>query len=153
MESIIAGSASELLDSGYLVVSSLLLVITLLCVATVVLYRDKKENDLMLREMQLSDGGWGWFSGFGERSYPHTTGVVVHGLQLATQNDVAIVPGVLENGIAWLSRYQAEQVQKLKNALVCGVDLGAGQHVCDTSACGALLAAKRFAYWRPRRAR
>ena len=75
-----------------------------------------KQGVTKLTNMQLSDGGWGWFSGFGERSYPHTTAVVVHGLQLATQNDVAIVPGVLENGSAWLRRYQAEQVQKLQNA-------------------------------------
>src|SRR5262249_2714098 len=26
-----------------------------------------------LAGMQLSDGGWGWFSGFGEHSWPHTT--------------------------------------------------------------------------------
>ena len=77
-----------------------------------------KEGVTQLTNMQLSDGGWGWFSGFGERSYPHTTAVVVHGLQLAMQNDVAIVPGVLENGIGWLSRYQAEQVQMLKYALL-----------------------------------
>jgi uncharacterized protein YfaS (alpha-2-macroglobulin family) len=79
------------------------------------LERMVKEGVTKLTNMQLGDGGWGWFSGFGERSYPHTTAVVVHGLQLATQNDVALVPGVLENGIAWLSRYQAEEVQKLKN--------------------------------------
>lgn len=79
------------------------------------LERMVKEGVTKLTNMQLGDGGWGWFSGVGERSYPHTTAVVVHGLQLATQNDVAIVPGVLENGIAWLSRYQAEEVQKLKN--------------------------------------
>ena len=35
-----------------------------------------------LTEMQLSDGGWGWFSGWRERSAPHTTAVVVHGLQV-----------------------------------------------------------------------
>ncbi|MCI0492526.1 MAG: MG2 domain-containing protein, partial [Planctomycetes bacterium] len=48
-----------------------------------------------LSEMQLSDGGWGWFTGWGEHSTPHTTAVVVHGLQIAKQNDVALVPGVL----------------------------------------------------------
>ena len=69
-----------------------------------------------LTNMQLSDGGWGWFSGWGEHSYPHTTAVVVHGLQIAQQNDVAMVPGVLEAGVAWLERYQAQEVQKLKNA-------------------------------------
>ena len=78
------------------------------------LERMVKEGVTKLTNMQLIDGGWGWFSGFGERSYPHTTAVVVHGLQLATQNDVAIVPGVLENGTTWLARYQAEQVEKLK---------------------------------------
>ena len=68
-----------------------------------------------LTEMQVSDGGWGWFSGWGEHSYPHTTAVVVHGLQLARENDVAIVPGVMERGIEWLKRYQAEEVRRLKN--------------------------------------
>jgi uncharacterized protein YfaS (alpha-2-macroglobulin family) len=62
-----------------------------------------------LGSMQCSDGGWGWFSGWGEQSYPHTTAVVVHGLQVARENDVALVPGVLERGVAWLKRYQAEQ--------------------------------------------
>ena len=71
-----------------------------------------------LTEMQLSDGGWGWFSGWGERSYPHTTAYVVHGLQIAEQNDVALVPGMLERGVQWLTRYQDEQVRKLQNALV-----------------------------------
>ncbi|MEE8452661.1 MAG: MG2 domain-containing protein, partial [Thermoguttaceae bacterium] len=71
-----------------------------------------------LTEMQLSDGGWGWFSGWGERSYPHTTAYVVHGLQTARQNDVAIEADVLDRGVAWLKRYQNEQVRKLNNALV-----------------------------------
>ncbi|MEX2176034.1 MAG: MG2 domain-containing protein [Pirellulaceae bacterium] len=74
-----------------------------------------KEGVKALTEQQLSDGGWGWFSGVGERSYPHTTAIVVHGLQLAQANDVALVPGVLENGLEWLKRYQAEQLQWLKN--------------------------------------
>ena len=68
-----------------------------------------------LTEMQVSDGGWGWFSGWGEHSWPHTTAVVVHGLQIARENDVAIVPGVMERGIEWLRRYQASEVQRLKN--------------------------------------
>ncbi len=68
-----------------------------------------------LTEMQLGDGGWGWFSGFNERSTPHTTAVVVHGLQIAVQNEVALVPGVLDRGIAWLANYQAEQVRLIEN--------------------------------------
>ncbi len=70
-----------------------------------------------LGEMQLIDGGWGWFSGWGERSYPHTTAYVVHGLQIAKHNDVALLPGMLEKGVAWLKRYQDKQVQRLENAL------------------------------------
>ena len=74
-----------------------------------------KEGLERLTSMQCSDGGWGWFSGWGERSWPHTTAVVVHGLQVAKANDIAIVPGVLEKGIEWLKRYQDEQVVLIKN--------------------------------------
>jgi hypothetical protein len=69
-----------------------------------------------LQDMQCGDGGWGWFSGWGEHSYPHTTAVVVHGLQLARDNGVAIVPGVIERGIEWLQNYQTEQVRMINNA-------------------------------------
>ena len=74
-----------------------------------------KEGVKALTEQQLSDGGWGWFSGAGEHSWPHTTAIVVHGLQIAKANDVALVPGVLERGLEWLKRYQAEQLVRLKN--------------------------------------
>src|SRR3712207_359097 len=47
-----------------------------------------------------------------------TTAVVVHGLQVARQNGMAIVPGIIERGVEWLKKYQDEQVQLLKNALV-----------------------------------
>jgi uncharacterized protein YfaS (alpha-2-macroglobulin family) len=69
-----------------------------------------------LAGMQCSDGGWGWFSGFGEQSWPHTTSVVVHGLLLAKDNNVALPQGMLERGLAWLKIYQAEQAQRLRNA-------------------------------------
>ena len=69
-----------------------------------------------LAAMQLSDGGWGWFSGWGERSYPHTTAVVVHGLQIARNNNIAISPDLLRRGVDWLQRYQDQQVTRLKNA-------------------------------------
>jgi uncharacterized protein YfaS (alpha-2-macroglobulin family) len=69
-----------------------------------------------LLNMQCSDGGWGWFSGWGEHSWPHTTAVVVHGLQLAKANGAAVPPGVIERGVAWLQNYQATQVQMLRNA-------------------------------------
>ncbi|MGO9599362.1 MAG: alpha-2-macroglobulin family protein [Isosphaeraceae bacterium] len=69
-----------------------------------------------LADMQLSDGGWGWFSGYREVPSPHTTALVVHGLQLARQNDVTLPQGMLERGTAWLSSYQDRQVQLLHNA-------------------------------------
>ncbi|MFZ5830538.1 MAG: alpha-2-macroglobulin family protein [Planctomycetota bacterium] len=75
-----------------------------------------KDGVERLTAMQCSDGGWGWFSGWGERSTPHLTALVVHGLQVARENDVALVPGVLERGVQWLTRYQNEQVELLKRA-------------------------------------
>ncbi|MFH0924913.1 MAG: alpha-2-macroglobulin family protein [bacterium] len=75
-----------------------------------------KEGIRKLTNMQCTDGGWGWFSGWGEKSYPHTTALVVHGLQLARENDVALTSGILERGLEWLKNYQREQIQKLKNA-------------------------------------
>jgi len=74
-----------------------------------------KANVDRLTEMQLSDGGWGWFSGWGERSTAHTTATVVRGLLIARDNDVAVVPVVLENGLAWLRTYQAAELKALDN--------------------------------------
>ncbi len=67
-----------------------------------------------LTEMQLSDGGWGWFSGYGEHSSPHLTAQVVHGLTVAQQNDVPILPDVLQRGVEWLKVYQAGELAKLR---------------------------------------
>ncbi|MGD2184469.1 MAG: MG2 domain-containing protein [Desulfobacterales bacterium] len=66
-----------------------------------------------LAAMQLSDGGWGWFSGYGERSYPHTTALVVHGLQIARENGVTIPANVIESGVQWLKDYQAREIDRL----------------------------------------
>lgn len=69
-----------------------------------------------ITEMQLSDGGWGWLSGYGERSSAHITAQIVHGLQLAQQNGLAIVPDVMTRGTDWLANWQNQQVTLLKNA-------------------------------------
>ncbi len=66
-----------------------------------------------LSSMQNRDGGWGWFGGFGERSFAHTTVVVVRGLLVARENGAAIVPGILEDGLGWLRRYEEEQLRRL----------------------------------------
>ena len=59
-----------------------------------------KDGIKALQNMQLADGGWGWFSGFGEFSYPHTTAIVVHGLQLARDHKVVLPANMLERGVA-----------------------------------------------------
>jgi uncharacterized protein YfaS (alpha-2-macroglobulin family) len=66
-----------------------------------------------LADMQLADGGWGWFSGYGEKSYPHTTAYVVHGLQIARSNGVELPAGMLEGGLQWLDNYQRNEIQRL----------------------------------------
>ena len=68
-----------------------------------------------LREMQLSDGGWGWFSGWGEHSYPHTTAVVVHGLLIAKKNGAKVDDGMLDMGVTWLKNYEAEETKRIRN--------------------------------------
>ena len=84
---------------------------------------DDKELDKMVKDgvqrltdMQNSDGGWGWFSGYNERSYPHTTAVVVRGLVIAQRNGAAVIPDTIERGKAWLISYQDREIQKLQNA-------------------------------------
>jgi len=70
-----------------------------------------------LTSMQCGDGGWGWFSGWGERSYPHTTAYVVHGLQTARNCGVGGVnQSVLDRGVQWLRNYQEQQLAALRNA-------------------------------------
>ena len=67
-----------------------------------------------LTNMQLSDGGWGWFSGYGERSTAHLTSLVVHGLTVAQKNDVPVLPDVITRGVTWLKDYQAKELGKLR---------------------------------------
>ncbi len=67
-----------------------------------------------LMSMQNNDGGWGWFSGYGEESYPHTTAVVVHGLLVAKANGAEIPDAMLNSGIAWLMAYERKQVAALQ---------------------------------------
>lgn len=75
-----------------------------------------KDGVNRLTNMQNGDGGWGWFSGTGEESFPHTTALVIHGLQIARENDIALVPGVMERGIEWLKTYQKRQIYLLNRA-------------------------------------
>ena len=67
-----------------------------------------------LMSMQNSDGGWGWFSGYHESSYPHTTAVVVHGLIVAKANGAEIPQRMLDAGVGWLMAYERKQVAGLQ---------------------------------------
>ena len=67
-----------------------------------------------LMSMQNSDGGWGWFSGYGETSYPHTTAVVVHGLLVAKSNGAVIPDPMLNAGVNWLMAYERKQTAALQ---------------------------------------
>ncbi|MGN6133851.1 MAG: alpha-2-macroglobulin family protein, partial [Aureliella sp.] len=69
-----------------------------------------------LADMQNGDGGWGWFSGPYDHSSPHMTATVVRGLWLAQENGAAIVPDVLQRGLAWLEQHQNTQLEMLNNA-------------------------------------
>ncbi len=69
-----------------------------------------KKGVQRLTDMQLSDGGWGWFSGWGEQSTPHTTATVVHGLQVAKANKIALVHGILDRGVMWLRTHQEKRL-------------------------------------------
>ncbi|MHB9026812.1 MAG: alpha-2-macroglobulin family protein [Armatimonadota bacterium] len=67
-----------------------------------------------LASFQCGDGGWGWFSGWGERSWPHTTALVVHGLQITRANGVSVPTDMVKRGVDWLKGYQAEELRRLK---------------------------------------
>ncbi|MEZ6121911.1 MAG: alpha-2-macroglobulin family protein [Planctomycetaceae bacterium] len=67
-----------------------------------------------LTEKQLSDGGWGWFSGYGEHSSAHMTAQIVHGLNIAKKNGVPVLDDVLQRGVQWLQNSQAEALKELK---------------------------------------
>ncbi|MDR0361467.1 MAG: alpha-2-macroglobulin [Planctomycetota bacterium] len=67
-----------------------------------------------LLTMQNADGGWGWFSGTSERSWPHTTAVVVYGLLKARENGASVPDRAIVDGIAWLRDRQDREVDALK---------------------------------------
>jgi len=67
-----------------------------------------------LASMQCQDGGWGWFSGYGEYSSPHTTAVVVHGLQQARANDMEVPDDMIARAVQWLTNDQNRRVAELQ---------------------------------------
>jgi alpha-2-macroglobulin len=70
-----------------------------------------------LGDMQLADGGWGWFSGSGEIPSAHLTALVVHGLQVAQINGLKPPDGrILQRGVEWLTDYQARQTRLIDHS-------------------------------------
>ncbi|MGI5832528.1 MAG: alpha-2-macroglobulin family protein [Thermoguttaceae bacterium] len=64
-----------------------------------------EEGIARLKELQCSDGGWGWFGGWGEHSDPHLTALVTDGLFLAGEGGVDVPEQILRGGIEWLRKY------------------------------------------------
>ena len=67
-----------------------------------------------LAAMRCADGGWGWFSGWGEISLPHLTAQIVHGLLLARKCGIEVPSDLLQPGINWLVRYQRRELECLR---------------------------------------
>ncbi len=68
----------------------------------------------MILSMVNSDGGWGWFSGHRERSYPDTTAFVLDALLTAKKNGADIPNNILKGGTDWLYAYAEERIEKIK---------------------------------------
>ncbi|MCK4983623.1 MAG: hypothetical protein KAS17_11905, partial [Victivallaceae bacterium] len=60
--------------------------------------------------MQNSDGGWGWFSGFYERSGVYTTDRTVRALLFVKDVDKKM----LSRGVAWLKIWQERRIKLIK---------------------------------------
>lgn len=75
-----------------------------------------KSNLKMIGAMQNADGGWGWFSGYAEQSYPDTTCCVVDAL-LAIREPApdGFDAEVLARGIDWLVRFQRDRLEEWKS--------------------------------------
>ena len=79
-------------------------------------FSDERLKKIVARElttltgMQNSDGGWGWFSGFYERSYVYTTVRTVRALLLVKDVDKKM----LSRGVAWLKIWQDRRIKLIK---------------------------------------
>ena len=77
--------------------------------------RMTREGFEALGDMQLGDGGWGWFSGYGERSDAHTTAWVVRGLLVARDAGIGVPEKMLNAGIGWLEAYRTREFARLSS--------------------------------------
>jgi len=86
------------------------------CLRNNPVFSDKELRKIVAREltniagMQNSDGGWGWFSGFYERSGVYTTVRTVRALLLVKDVDKKM----LSRGVAWLKVWQERRIKLIK---------------------------------------
>ncbi len=85
-----------------------------------------------LMDMQNFDGGWGWFSGYQERSWPHTTAVVVHGLLVAKAHGAEVPERMLDAGVTWLAEHEKTQVAGLQRWVEREAERKAGKEPKET---------------------
>ena len=92
--------------------------------ATEAAFRKQISDHLqMLQGMVNSDGGWGWFSGYGESSHDDTTAVAVDALLDAKEMKQNVDARILKRGIDWLLRRADSRTGEIrKNGAVTNGD-------------------------------
>lgn len=92
-----------------------------------------------LREMQASDGGWGWFPS--EGAQPYTTAIALEGLGRARDAGVDVDGRMLSNGVAWAQRWlRSEQSQSADPDTVVAVAAAVARLAPTAEATAALRA-------------
>ena len=77
-------------------------------------HRIVKAGLARLASMQHRNGGWGWCSDNSEQDDLYSTALIIHGLQLARANKVELPHEMMENGVAWLERFQVKEIARLQ---------------------------------------
>ncbi|OGV31021.1 MAG: hypothetical protein A2020_00095 [Lentisphaerae bacterium GWF2_45_14] len=65
-----------------------------------------------LMDMQLPDGGWGWFPG-GRKFSAHLTSIVLHGLKMASKAGIAVDGSAIERAKNCLVNYQIKRIKEI----------------------------------------
>ena len=68
----------------------------------------------MILTMVNTDGGWGWFGGYREHSFPDTTAYVVDALLDVSEFGDKTVDSAMNRGINWLQAHAAERIAEIR---------------------------------------
>jgi len=69
----------------------------------------------MIESMVNADGGWGWFSGYGEVSWADTTAYVVDALlDLRSDGGTSFNAGLIERGLNWLAVHAETRIPDIQ---------------------------------------